>query len=205
VFTSDNGFHIGEQGLTGSKETPYEASIRVPLVIRYDALGAASHREPALVGNVDIAQTVLELASVHVPHPFEGASLAPLLTEERTPWRRAIGIEYRGRPNVFRSFCQLRGPDWSYVQYEDGEEAYWDLARDPGQHTNVAGQLDRRRLEGLRVAVQQSKCRPPPEFEPLPPPPCTVDCESRVTSAPARRKPDRPAHVIGGIIGLGVQ
>jgi arylsulfatase A-like enzyme len=200
VYTSDNGFHIGEQGLTGSKETPYEASIRVPLVVRYDALGAPAHQEPALAGNVDIAQTVLELAGVHVPHQFEGASLAPLLTQEAVPWRRTIEIEYRGRPDVFRSFCQLRGPDWSYVQYEDGEEAYWDLARDPGQGTNLAGQLDRRRLVGLRTAVQQSSCRPPPEFEPLLPPPCTADCEPA-----ARRQPDRPMRVAGGVIGLGVR
>ena len=204
VFTSDNGFHLGEQGLSGSKETPYEASIRVPLVIRYDALGAAAHEEAALAGNVDIAQTVLELAAVSVQHAFEGTSLVPLLTEQAVPWRKRIELEYRGRPDVFRSFCQLRGADWSYVQYEDGEEAYWDLARDPGQGTNLAGQLEWRRLASLRSAVQQSKCRPPSEFEPLPLPPCTVDCDgdNRVANTPARRPAESRPHVVGGVIGL---
>ncbi len=160
VFTSDNGFHLGEQGLRG-KETPYEASIRVPLVIRYDALGVATRTESALIGNVDLAPTVLELAGVSVEHPFEGTSLAPLLRQEQPPWRTSIEIEYRGRSGGLPSFCQVRGTDWSYVQYEDGREGYWDLARDPGQGSNLAETLDRERLASLRYAVQQSKCRPP--------------------------------------------
>ena len=200
LFTSDNGFHLGEQGLAG-KETPYEPSIRVPLVIRYDAFGAAARAEPALVGNVDLAPTILELAGVSVQHPFEGGSLAPFLRGETVPWRESLQIEFRARPGGLPSFCQVRGPDWSYVQYQDGREGYWDLARDPGQNANLVDAVGRERLVSLRSTVQDSRCRPP-GFDPREP--CDGGCqlERRAPAIAVRPQVERQMHVVGGVVGL---
>jgi N-acetylglucosamine-6-sulfatase len=167
VFTSDNGIHLGEHGLMALKETPYEESIRVPLVIRYDRLAVAAQEQPALVGNIDLAPTVLELAGATVSHPFEGRSLVPLLQGVQPAWRTSLEVEFFGGTRSWSppSFCQVRGPSWSYVQYRGGREAFWDLAADPGQAQNLAPTIDPKDLVDLRYRIQRSKCRPP-DFEP---------------------------------------
>src|SRR5215210_963118 len=66
VFMSDNGFSLGEHRWV-TKSLPYEESIRVPLVIRYDPLTSPGSASDELVANVDLAQTLAELAGVEAP------------------------------------------------------------------------------------------------------------------------------------------
>src|SRR6185295_6488695 len=61
IFTSDNGFHIGQHRLLGSKYTPYEEDIRIPLIVRGPGVPAGA-KAKALVENVDLAPTIAQLA-----------------------------------------------------------------------------------------------------------------------------------------------
>ena len=79
VFASDNGLTWAEHRWQEGKVVPYEESIRVPLVIRYDPLTAAPSTESDLTANIDLAPTFADLAGVTAPGA-EGTSLMPLLS-----------------------------------------------------------------------------------------------------------------------------
>ncbi|OJF14283.1 hypothetical protein BG844_10655 [Couchioplanes caeruleus subsp. caeruleus] len=80
VFTSDNGLFFGEHRITYGKRIPYEAALRVPLMIRAPGLGAergaVSH---TLVTNADLPATLMDVAGADPARPLDGRSLLPLL------------------------------------------------------------------------------------------------------------------------------
>ncbi|MEW5987482.1 MAG: sulfatase-like hydrolase/transferase, partial [Chloroflexota bacterium] len=144
IFASDNGYLWGEHKLEG-KFTPYEESIRVPLVIRKD--GVAPHLEDALVSlNLDLGPTILELAQV-TPIGSDGDSLLPLLNDPSLPWRDSLLLERfsdggESAPDL-PSWTGIRTADnWKYIEYAAGERELYDLTADPyelnSQHANPA-------------------------------------------------------------------
>ncbi|MGE5220974.1 MAG: sulfatase [Omnitrophica WOR_2 bacterium] len=96
IFTSDNGFHMGQHRLMPGKQSPYEDDIRVPLVIRGPNVKAGISR-PELAGNIDLAPTFAAIAGMAASQSFDGRSLLPLLTGAPAPpdWRHAYLIQHR--------------------------------------------------------------------------------------------------------------
>jgi N-acetylglucosamine-6-sulfatase len=95
VFTSDNGFHLGQHRLTSGKWTAYEEDIRVPLIVRGPGV-PEGERLPHLVLNNDLAPTFAELGGAEAPPFVDGRSLVPLLTDDPLPeedWRQAFLVE----------------------------------------------------------------------------------------------------------------
>jgi N-acetylglucosamine-6-sulfatase len=97
VFTSDNGFHLGQHRLPAGKQTAYDTDIHVPLLIRGPGITAGSHVSH-LTGNVDLAPTFEAMAGVRPPSFTDGRSLLGLAAG--TPnagrrWRTAYLVEHR--------------------------------------------------------------------------------------------------------------
>jgi arylsulfatase A-like enzyme len=164
VFTSDNGLAWGEHRWANRKEAAYEESIRVPLVIRYDALLAAPRTDAHLVLNLDLPETFAEAAGVQ-GSSAEGRSLLPLLVSRWAPWRSAFLVEHlfnrRATPDP-PTFCAVRTRRFLYVEYRDGEEELYDLKSDPHEMRNAARDPARGSiLEALRLQVRDF-CNPPP-------------------------------------------
>jgi N-acetylglucosamine-6-sulfatase len=95
VFTSDNGFHLGQHRLGAGKWTPYEEDIRIPLIVRGPGVpeGETLHH---MVLNNDLAPTFADLAGAEPPSFVDGRSLVPVLTDDPTPledWRQRFVIE----------------------------------------------------------------------------------------------------------------
>ena len=169
VFASDNGLLWGEHRLSIRKSSPYEESVRIPLVVRYDALLPGPRSDGSIVGNVDLAPTFADAAGVAGDH-VEGRSLLPLLRSPDTSWRSEILLEHmRGIEGVEKevpTYCGLRGERWKYVAYATHEEELYDLRNDPAELRNLArdpryrAELDRARASVLQL------CRPtPPGFD----------------------------------------
>ena len=98
VYTSDQGFFLGDHGLY-DKRFMYEESLRVPFLVRWPAAVRPGSREESLVLNVDFAPTFLEAAGVAVPASMQGRSLLPILRGEvPRDWRTAIYYRYYHDP-----------------------------------------------------------------------------------------------------------
>jgi arylsulfatase A-like enzyme len=162
VFTSDNGLTWGEHRISLSKNLPYEESIRVPLIMRYDGLIPSGVQVSDLVANIDLAPTFVRLAGATAP-PMDGRSLVPLFDPGFEVWRDRLLIEHGALQ--FPAFCQIRFERFSYVLYQTGEEELYGLSLDPHQLSNVApdGRYDTI-LDTARSTVE-ANCQPrPPGF-----------------------------------------
>jgi arylsulfatase A-like enzyme len=147
VFAGDNGRLLGEHGLA-SKRSAYESSMRIPLIVRWPALGGVSRGRVVdeMVLNLDLAPTLLELAGVAAPAELQGRSLRPLLEGASVPWRSAFFFEYfydgssKKPSSEAPTHFALRTPDAKLVLYPERPEwiELYDLAGDPGETRNLA-------------------------------------------------------------------
>src|SRR5437660_5792878 len=87
IYTSDQGFFLGDHGLY-DKRFMYEPSIRMPFIVRWPGAAKAGTAEQAIAINTDFAPTFMELAGLTVPADMQGRSLVPLLKNQRpADWR----------------------------------------------------------------------------------------------------------------------
>ncbi len=95
VFTSDNGFHLGQHRLGAGKWTAYEEDIRVPMIVRGPNV-PEGEKLPHMVLNNDLAPTFADIAGADQPEFVDGRSLLPLLDDDPTPeedWRQRFLVE----------------------------------------------------------------------------------------------------------------
>jgi arylsulfatase A-like enzyme len=160
AFAGDNGYMLGEHGMV-SKRSAYEASIRIPLLVRWPALGAGARGRSvdAPVLNLDLAPTLLELAGVGAPGGLRGRSLRPLLAGEAVAWRRSFLYEYFAEPGFgVPTHLALRDVDAKLVVYPGHPEwtQLFDLAADPGETRDLANDPSRAdRLRALRAELER--------------------------------------------------
>jgi N-acetylglucosamine-6-sulfatase len=129
IFTSDNGWMQGEHRIERGKVHPYEESARVPLVLRGPGIPAGTRSE-VMVGNVDLAPTILDAAGAAAGIPLDGRSL--LGAGPPRPDGRALLIETGpGRPGPW--YSAIRTDRFLYVEHSSGERELYDLPRDPYQ------------------------------------------------------------------------
>jgi N-acetylglucosamine-6-sulfatase len=167
VFLSDNGRMHGEHRGLG-KSTPYEESIRVPLIVRYPPLVEAGTIDHHLVLNVDLAPTFAELAGVPAPG-VEGMSLLPLMQPPVLPWRRDLLVEHLATEGRVPTYCAVRTGSYKYLRYETDEEELYDLGRDPYELENRSDSNDYASiLRSMRGRLLQLCDPPPPGFDPRP-------------------------------------
>ncbi|XP_033106492.1 N-acetylglucosamine-6-sulfatase-like isoform X2 [Anneissia japonica] len=100
IYTSDNGFHLGQFSLPNDKRQLYEFDVRIPLLIR----GPGVPKKKVItnsVMNIDIMPTIVHLSGLTPPSDIDGASLLPLLfpkndTVKSTGWREEFLVEHQG-------------------------------------------------------------------------------------------------------------
>lgn len=94
IYTSDQGFYLGEHGLY-DKRFMYNESFRSPMVIRYPAKITPKQQVEQFTLNLDIAPTLLDCAGLSIPADMQGASIKPLLEKGKVPnWRKEIYYHY---------------------------------------------------------------------------------------------------------------
>jgi arylsulfatase A-like enzyme len=144
IFTSDNGFVLGDRGMA-DKWFMYEEDIRIPLVVYDPRLPKMleGRTNDAIVLNVDIAPTLLELAHVPIPESMQGRSLVPIVEQNETPknWRTSFFYEhhYSGAADI-PSIEGVRTEHMAYMRWVDAKpvvEELYDLDRDPLEEKNV--------------------------------------------------------------------
>ena len=168
VFSSDNGFHMGDYRLRQGKQTAFDTDIRVPLIVV--GPGVPSGRTiRSLAQNVDLRPTFSRLGGAKVPRSVDGRSLVSLFHGKRVKrWRKAVLIEHHGpdlrgpdrqsdNPTTYEA---IRLKDAVYVEYRGGDREYYNLSRDPNELHNTYNQLSRRKRAGLhRMLRRLQRCR----------------------------------------------
>jgi N-acetylglucosamine-6-sulfatase len=169
VFTSDNGFMLGEHRRTG-KVVPYEESIRVPWVVRWDAAGFPERggSDSHLMLNTDFATTFAHVAGTSMGDT-DGLDFAALAASPSSSWRTNFLIEHGGTTNghgaTGLTYCGVRTQNYTYAQYWNGFEELYDLNRDPGELTNVASQYQYHNVLDAERNYTHDLCDPvPPDF-----------------------------------------
>jgi arylsulfatase A-like enzyme len=174
VFAGDNGYLLGEHGIV-TKRSAYEASMRIPLLVRWPGLGAEARGRlvDELVLNVDLAPTLLALAGLEAPPGLHGRSLLPLLRGERVAWRRAFLYEYFEEPTYsLPTQFALRDLRAKLVLYPGHPEwtQLFDLASDPDERSDLARDPAHAELLAEMGAAFEREARAvglDPEREPL--------------------------------------
>lgn len=142
VYTSDQGFYLGEHGWF-DKRFMYEESFRTPLVMKLPNKIKKGKIEK-LVQNIDYAPTFLELAGIAVPDDVHGKSLVPLITGKKTKdWRKSVYYhyyEYPGPHDVKRHYG-IRTDRYKLIHFYNDIDQWelYDLKLDPNEVTNLYG------------------------------------------------------------------
>lgn len=154
VYTSDQGFYLGEHGWF-DKRFMYEESFRMPLLIRYPKEIKPSSESSELIVNTDFAPTFLDYAGVEVPSDIQGISLRPILKGEKVDnWRKSVYYRYWQYPtphNVFPHYG-IRTERYKLIYYythgfeisenevdvpKRPEWEFYDLKEDPSEINNL--------------------------------------------------------------------
>jgi arylsulfatase A-like enzyme len=159
IFTSDNGYMQGQHRVRSGKMLPYDPSTQVPLLVRGPGI-PARQVSGELVGNIDLAPTLLELAGARAGKVVDGRSLMPFARNPALRTKRAIlhetgGRRYAGPPeqdelNIRRpirrvmSYRAIRTRRWLYIRWRDGSRELYDLVKDPDEMQSLhAGRAHR--------------------------------------------------------------
>jgi len=161
IYTSDNGFLMGEHGRFNAKRLAYEEALRVPFFIRYPKLISPGTIREEMILNIDLAPSLMELAGVESIIPMHGESFVPLFKDADAPWREAFLAEYYLEKVAPRdpTWKAVRTRDWKYIRYTnyEGMDELYHLASDPKELKNLVNHPEhanrlremQTRLEGL--------------------------------------------------------
>ncbi len=168
VYTSDQGFYLGEHGWF-DKRFMYNESFKTPLLIRWPNVITPETTETEMVQNLDFAQTFLELAGLVPPEDMQGESIVPLLTQEGEKWNRdAIYYHYYEYPGVHavKRHYGIATEEYKLMHfyYDVDEWELYDRMKDPNEINNIYENPDyinvvkelKQKLEGLRLKYKDT-------------------------------------------------
>lgn len=171
IFTSDNGFRLGQHRFQKGKGMPYDEDVRVPFIVRGpDVLKGITRDEFVL--NIDIAATALDWAGVEIPEFVDGKSIRPILKAGETgevPWRDTIllqfwrriggGVEYmyvgvRTKLHKYIEWHYMPGFQTLATEEQNRFEVY-DMINDPYELDNAYFTTDPELLADLRAKLSE--------------------------------------------------
>ncbi|MFT4565800.1 MAG: arylsulfatase A-like enzyme [Saprospiraceae bacterium] len=141
VYTSDQGFYLGEHGWF-DKRFMYEESFKTPLLIKWPNVIKAGISENEMVQNLDFAQTFLEMAGIIAPDDMQGESLLRLLNGEKELWTRdAVYYHYYEYPaeHAVKRHYGIATKDYKLMHfYHDVDQwEMYDRINDPNELINI--------------------------------------------------------------------
>jgi arylsulfatase A-like enzyme len=167
IYTSDQGFYLGEHGWF-DKRFMYEESFRTPLLIRYPKEIKPGTKIDKLVQNLDFAPTFLDYAGIEIPSDMQGESFRDLVAGNTGEWRDAVYYTYYEYPSVHMVKRHYGVATDRYklmhFYYDIDEWEMYDLETDPSEMNNIYNdpayadvqKMMHERLTGLRAKYGDS-------------------------------------------------
>ena len=168
VYTSDQGFYLGEHGWF-DKRFMYNESFKTPLLIKWPNVIGPETTENEMVQNLDFAQTFLEIAGIQAPEDMQGKSLVPLLKGQKEHWDRDAVYyhyyEYPAEHAVKRHYgiatkryklihFYFDVDEWELYDSETDPNEIHNVYQDP-KYADIVKEL-KRKLEDLRTQYKDS-------------------------------------------------
>ena len=160
IYTSDQGFYLGEHGWY-DKRFMYEESFGMPLVMRYPPVIKPGSTNNNLVLNLDFAPTVMELLGIETDEPWQGASILPLMkAENKQVHPEGIYYHYYEYPHGWHKVKRHYGistPRYKLIHFYhdiDHWELY-DLVEDPEEMHNIYEEADPSLIEDLKTRLKK--------------------------------------------------
>lgn len=164
VYTSDQGFYMGEHGWF-DKRFMYEESMRTPLIMRLPDGFTRRGDITEMVQNIDYGPTFLDLAGVEIPSDMHGVSLLPLLKGEHPKdWRKALYYHFYEYPaeHMVKRHYGVRTDRYKLIHFYNDIDTWelYDLQADPHEMHNLYGQkeyetvVDELKAEMLKLQEQ---------------------------------------------------
>lgn len=144
VYTTDQGFYLGEKGFF-DKRFMYEQSLRMPMLMQYPPLIKPGTQVDALTQNLDFAPTFLDIAGVKIPDDMQGESFKPVLTGKMDDqdFRDAIYYHYYDFPgfHMVKKHYGVRTHRYKLMHFYDDIDQWemYDLKKDPQEENNIYG------------------------------------------------------------------
>jgi arylsulfatase A-like enzyme len=149
VYTSDHGEMLYYHRLW-TKFTFFEQSVRVPLILSYPELIPAGGESKALIEQVDLFPTFMNMLGFDTPDTVQGTSFLPTLTGERNTHKNIVRSEHRFGTVKSGGMVMVRMQyDGRYKLIDNGRKMkpeLYDLQEDPREITNIAGNAQHRDL-----------------------------------------------------------
>ena len=142
VYSSDQGFYLGEHGWF-DKRWIFEESARTPLLVRWPGVTKGGSTSKDIVSNLDFAETFLDAAGVPVPAEMQGRSFRPILAGKRpADWRTSFYYQYFEwpQPHRVRPHYGVITDRYKLVHFFGTADDYWalyDREKDPHELRDV--------------------------------------------------------------------
>ncbi len=160
VYTSDQGFYLGEHGWF-DKRFMYEESLRMPLIFRYPKEIKKGGVNEDMVLNLDFAPTFLDVAGIQIPQDVQGRSLRSIL-KGSTPadWRDSIYYHYYEYPawHMVKKHYGIRTKRYKLIHFYHDIDAweFYDLLNDPHELNNLYGDsAHQEKIEKLKLELNK--------------------------------------------------
>ncbi len=140
IYTSDQGFYLGEHGWF-DKRFMYEESFRMPLLLKYPKEVKSGSVIDKLIMNLDFAPTILDYAGVTAPEDMQGESFRKVVAGENVEWRDAVYYHFYEYPGVHsaKRHYGVRTERYKLIHfyYDVDEWELYDLEKDPSEMKSV--------------------------------------------------------------------
>ncbi len=143
VYTTDQGFYLGEHGWF-DKRFMYEESFGMPMVMRWPEHIKPGTQVTGLTQNIDFAPTFLDMCNIEIPQDIQGVSFRKLVEEGKAPhhWRKSLYYHYYEFPGFHsvRAHYGVKTERYKLMYfYVDGRWELYDLKADPTEMHNLYG------------------------------------------------------------------
>lgn len=168
IYTSDQGFYLGEHGWF-DKRFIYNESFKTPLLVKWPGVIEPKSKNTQMVQNLDFAQTILAAAGLEAPSDMQGESLIPLFKGNNEGFRDAVYYHYYEYPGVHmaKRHYAIVNEDFKLIHfyYDVDEWELYDRKKDPQEMKNVFNDPAystvvadlKGKLTALRVKYKDSK------------------------------------------------
>lgn len=140
IYTSDQGFNLGEHGLY-DKRFMYKESFRTPMMIRYPQAIKPGTSINEFTLNLDIPPTLLDFSGITIPQDMQGETMKPLLvkTKSKVPWRDEMYYHYYEKSfNLTAHYC-IQTKRYKLIHFYNPIDSWelYDLKKDPQEMKNL--------------------------------------------------------------------